>query len=132
MTKNIIFINKNNNSKKTNHLSKINLHEDVIETENYKPNKTNKMKSSNSKIKIIKKEKKILRKIKKSIKNKTIKNIMIFNDEEINNLFYKLAILYDKRTFCEYYISLLKINHILISSFINDEYNSKIIKFDPH
>ena len=57
---------------------------------------------------------------------------MILKDEEINNLFYKLAILYDKRTFYEYYISLLKIDHILISSFINDDYNSKIIKFDPH
>ena len=36
----------------------------------------------------------------------------------------------DKRTFFQYYISLLKINHLLIFSFIpNKDYNSRIIKF---
>ena len=37
----------------------------------------------------------------------------------------------DKRTFCEYYISLLKTKHIFINSFIyNKDYNSTIIKID--
>ena len=52
-----------------------------------------------------------------------------YNDYEINNLDYELAILYDKRTFCEYYISLLKIKHPIIFSFcpIRD-YNMMMIK----
>ena len=46
------------------------------------------------------------------------------------NLFnYNQALLYDKRTFSEYYLSLLKTNHILIFTFITkDDYNSGIIK----
>ena len=52
-----------------------------------------------------------------------------YNEYEINNLDYELAILYDKRTFCEYYISLLKIKHPIIFSFcpIRD-YNMMMIK----
>ena len=62
---------------------------------------------------------------------KKVKEIMKYNDEEINNLTYKLALLYDKRTYCEYYISLLKTKHILIFSFYyNNDYNIKIIKID--
>ena len=56
--------------------------------------------------------------------------MLAFQDEEINNLSYNLAILYDKRTYCEYYISLLKTKHNLINSFFNNDYNSKIIKID--
>ena len=56
---------------------------------------------------------------------------MKYTDEEINNLTYDLALLYDKRSYCEYYISLLKTNHILIFSFcFKNDYNSKIIKID--
>ena len=59
------------------------------------------------------------------------KNIMAYNDEEINNLAYKLALKCDKRTYCEYYISLLKTKQILIFSFYNiKDYNSRIIKID--
>jgi len=37
----------------------------------------------------------------------------------------------DKRTFCEYYCSLIKIKHILIFSFYNNnDYNIRIIKID--
>ena len=56
--------------------------------------------------------------------------MLIFTDEEINNLSYDLAIINDKRTFCEVYISLLKTKHNLINSFCNNDYNSKIIKID--
>ena len=62
---------------------------------------------------------------------KKAKEIMIYNDEEKNNLSYELALKYDKRTYCEYYISLLKTKHILFFSFYyNNDYNSKIIKID--
>ena len=38
---------------------------------------------------------------------------------------------YDKRTYCEYYISLLKTKHSLFFSFCyNSDYNSRIIKID--
>ena len=60
------------------------------------------------------------------------KNIMAYNDEEINNLSYELALKIDKRTFCAYYLSLIKTKHILIFSFYNEinNYNSQIIKID--
>ena len=41
---------------------------------------------------------------------------------------YKNALLYDKRTFAEYYLSLLKSNHIIIYICYHDDYNSTIIK----
>ena len=56
---------------------------------------------------------------------------MKYNDEEINSLDYQDALEYDKRTYCEYYISLLKTKNNLIYSFCyNNDYNSKIIKID--
>ena len=60
-----------------------------------------------------------------------IKNIMKYNIDEINILKYDLALLYDKRTYWEYYISLLKSKHIFIFSFFNNyDYNARIIKMD--
>ena len=54
-----------------------------------------------------------------------------YSNEEMNKLPYQLALQYDKRTFCEYYISLLKIKHVLIFTFCNNkDYNSIIIKID--
>ena len=61
--------------------------------------------------------------------NNIYKAIMNLNDYELNTLQYKDAIKKDKRTFFEFYISLLKINHIIIFSFCRKhDYNSKIIK----
>jgi len=66
----------------------------------------------------------------KDILNKT-KKIMEFNDSEKNSFTYELALKYDRRTFIEFYISLLKTNHLFIFSFFyNNDYNSKIIKID--
>ena len=51
------------------------------------------------------------------------------NDYEINRLSYKKAILYDKRTFIQYYWSILKKGNILLFAFIpNNDYNSMILK----
>jgi len=62
------------------------------------------------------------------IKNIKIKKLI---DEEINELSYYLACQYDKRTYCGYYISLLKTKHNLIFAFFNHtDYNSGIIKLD--
>ena len=70
-------------------------------------------------------------KINKQKKIEKVKNILDFIDEEKNVLSFDLAIQYDKRTYCEYYISLLKTKHLLINAFCyNGDYNSKIIKID--
>ena len=62
--------------------------------------------------------------------NFEFKEILECNSNELNSLTYDKALLYDKRTFFEYYISLLKTNHLLIFSFYinNKDYNSQIIK----
>ena len=98
-------------------------------------NKNNKIKINNNINNNIKNSKNISDSEKTLNKNEEIlekvKKIMSYNDEEKNNFSYKLAKRYDDRTFCEYYISLIKTKHILIFSFYtNTDYNSKIIKID--
>ena len=59
------------------------------------------------------------------------KNKMNYNDEELNNLSYEFALLFDNRKYCQYYLSLLKTKHLLIFTFFNNnDYNLKIIKID--
>ena len=60
--------------------------------------------------------------------NKYIKKIN-YNDEELNTLPYKEALLVDKRTYFEFYLSLLKKKHIILFVFmpVND-YNLITIK----
>ena len=53
----------------------------------------------------------------------------IYNDYEINSLKYKEALKFDKRTYIEYYFSLLKRKQIILFTFyISNDYNSKSIK----
>ena len=60
-----------------------------------------------------------------------VKKVMEYTNEELNGLEYNLALQYDRRTFSQYYISLLKIKHNLIFSFFyNNDYNSRIIKIN--
>ena len=62
-------------------------------------------------------------------KNKTITYNL--SDEEINSLEYKDAILIDKRTFCQYYCSLLFKKHIILFSFCpRNDYNLIYIKIN--
>ena len=77
------------------------------------------------------KKKKYKKYIKIMHRFKKAKKLMKFIDEEINSFSYNLAIQYDKRTYCQYYASLLKTQHNLICAlFNNNDYNSKIIKID--
>ena len=70
-------------------------------------------------------------KIKKNNKIDKKENIKNYIDEEINGFSYDLAIKYDKRSYCQYYTSLLKTQHNLICAlFNNNDYNSGIIKID--
>ena len=51
--------------------------------------------------------------------------------EEMNKLPYQKALKIDKRTFCLYYLSLIKTKHIIVFSFFySDDFNPKIIKID--
>jgi len=60
---------------------------------------------------------------------KNEKTILNYNDYELNSLIYEKALIIDKRTYFQYYISLLKQKHLLIFTFYTyDDYNSKIIK----
>ena len=64
-------------------------------------------------------------------KEKTDKNKSedIYIDYEINSFDYELALKYDKRTYFQYYISLLRIKHFIIFLFYRKkDYNSIIIK----
>ena len=57
------------------------------------------------------------------------KLIFSYNDKELNTLVYLKARLFDKRTYCQYYLSLLKTQHILLFTFCNHkDYNSQMIK----
>ena len=52
-----------------------------------------------------------------------------YNDYEINNLEFEEALKIDKRTFAQYYFSLIKTKHVLIFTFYtSSDYNSRIIK----
>ena len=65
-----------------------------------------------------------------SINQKLNKKIKItYNDYELNTFDYRKAILYDKRTCCEFYLSLLKTKNLISFSFCpRKDYNSIIIR----
>ena len=61
--------------------------------------------------------------------NKNINKKISYNDYELNTFDYRNAILYDKRSCCQYYLSLLKEKNPIIFSFCpRKDYNSMIIK----
>ena len=57
-------------------------------------------------------------------------NILKYNDLELNSCNYEEAVKIDKRTFIEYYFSLLLSKHLLLFPFHKNDYNSFIIKLD--
>ena len=63
-------------------------------------------------------------------KNDLVKNLALgLNDEEMNSLSYKQALILDKRTYFQYYCSLLRKKHIIIFTFYpNNDYNLAFIK----
>ena len=54
--------------------------------------------------------------------------VLKYNDNELNDLEYKKAYEYDKRTFSQYYISLLFTKLILFKIFNKNDYNAYSIK----
>ena len=92
----------------------------IMVTEN---NKTNNILKTNN-ISNVKKED-IL--IMNNIMNNN--NKIEYNDYEFNNLEYSEALKLDKRTYIQYYLSLLKMKHIIIFTFYTkNDYNSRKIK----
>jgi hypothetical protein len=64
---------------------------------------------------------------KENIQSNKVNN---YNDYELNSLSYEKALKYDKRTFLQYYFSLLRTKHPIIYLFNTKyDYNSRIIKF---
>ena len=60
---------------------------------------------------------------------KKLINIEKYNDYEMNNLNYENALNNDKRTYIQYYFSLIKTKELLIFSFIlNTDYNLRSLK----
>ena len=100
-----------------------------------------KEKNRNKKIKIHSFPPKKKFKFKKSIKCEKVdhkesdlpiflnNDILKFNENELNSMKYEKALIYDKRTFFQYYFSLLKKNHLVFFSFyFQKDYNPQIIK----
>ena len=66
---------------------------------------------------------------KQNRQNKIKNKIDIDNDYELNSLSYKDSKIYDKRSCCNYYISLIKYKQIIAFTFCSfNDYNSGIIK----
>ena len=61
-------------------------------------------------------------------KIKRMKEILVYNEKELNELNFKSAIKYDKRNFIQIYYSFLKVDHIIIKILNSTDYNSRIIK----
>ena len=88
---------------------------------------------NNIQINILKNEK-VKKKIEELPNERKLKidlSIIKYNEYEMNTLPYKEAIEFDKRTYIQFYFSLLKIKHLIIFSFCpSKDYNSRIIKID--
>ena len=126
-------INNINNKKKINTKKQLN--------KIYSPPKYNYKDISNKKRKIINNNKIIINTKKiysdKKLMNHNIssnkgfikkeKNIKL-NYNEMNHLSFKNALTRDKRTFIQYYVSLIRSNHLILYIFYSNDYNSRAIK----
>ena len=111
---------KNKNTEKINVL---NVGENDFDTKEVVNKEMKEIKEKNNEINKDKNENELdkINKIKEEYKD--------LKDEELNDLEYEIAVIIDKRTFCQYYYSLLKKNQLIIFTFINiDDYNLISIK----
>ena len=87
-----------------------------------KINKQNSIKNQND-------EQPIQESIKKEKESKKFDPIMTIDDYEMNNFPYSEALKKDNRTYGQYYLSLIRTEHLLIFTFCkNKDYNSRAIK----
>ena len=103
---------------------------EILSSSKNSNNTSKKINSSNKLDSEISTRNKILNK-QKEIKNHKIgfENKIIYNNYEINTISYEEALENDKRTYIQFYVSLLKMKHILIFTFNKKrEFNSYTIK----
>ena len=120
------------------HISAINYKNDITNLNsnsnsiNDKANKSSKLLTTFNKVKIFNKKDKIYQnnsKIEKIKKDKIFITEKKFNDYELNTLDYEKALKFDKRTYLQYYWSLLKKKHLILFTFIpNNDYNLVTVK----
>ena len=114
-------INKSNPIKKVNKIKK-----GTIKNNNFKFFKNPKPNNIKSEIN----SKKKINEIKNSV-NKSNKPKLNLTINELNSLPYEKALKLDLRSCTMYYISLLKVKHIILFTFfLDNDYNSKIVKID--
>ena len=127
-SKNVLQSNPIKKKKKVS--EKSNKHVEIFKTNISKSNSRTDLKNSSelkSSKKYILTEKNRNEKLQNKVKNNL--EYEILNVYELNTLSYESALQYDKRTFFQYYISLIRTNNIVIFAFcpLND-YNIRIIK----
>ena len=111
--------NEHYNNNKSNKKSKLL----KLKAKNFPPKKFGKKKNRN-------KNNNSGRKIGFNAIDISINEFLKYNDLELNSFNYEKALIYDKRSFIECYLSVLRINHLLVFSFYcnNKDYNPQIIK----
>ena len=127
---NYIFNNSNSNEKYTSS-RKMENNEDLIGNINIKNDKNKNEKKEKLTNKKKRKKSQLLDKtyLNKKISKSNIENHKFLDDYELNSLQYKDALQFDKRTYFQYYLSLLKIGNLFLFSFVpNNDYNSMILK----
>jgi hypothetical protein len=111
-----------------------NIHININPKHNFNYSKFQKktIKSNNkisSKINIYGDNKASNNKVKKFLNKKDDILFTNLNTQELNTLSYSLALIYDKRTYMQYYISLLKKKQIILFSFLpTNDYNLMTLK----
>ena len=114
---------KNNNNKKTNS-------ENKLKQDNKNKGKINKKKKNLSSL-LNNRNNRNNRNLSTALNFKKTQVKITYNDYECNSFDYRRAVLNDKRSCCDYYLSLLKRKNPLIFSFCPiKDYNSMIIKMD--
>ena len=123
-------------SQTTNKLRNTNININIVNNNDISRYQSKKSDSNiNKKIKFRKKKLDNKDETIENFKKESSKNIInkeseeTYNDMEINSLDYKEALIKDKRNFWQYYLSLIRTNHIFIFTFFqHKDYNSQIIK----
>ena len=121
--------NKPSPKKNTNEsISKLNVKSFTINNttaDKYKKTK-NKLKNDSLRFSAFSSSKINIKARKREINKNKFKNL---NDLELNSLEYKYAIIYDKRTYFQYYCSLIKKKHLICFAFIpSNDYNVMALK----
>jgi len=122
------YLNKTDNDLSSKKLRKIKIN--ITKIHNLKNNKIKSNNKISPKIDIFGNNKITNNKTKINFNEKN-KDIALknFNTQELNSLSYNLALIYDKRTYLQYYISLLKKKQLILFTFFpSNDYNLMTLK----